>query len=94
MDAETWLTAEEAVEKGFADEIEQEKQIAACVKDGKTYINGQEMDFSRYKNPPKLLIAEPHTEPSKAEKTDYDGLFAVYQAQIEANKNNIWRDKQ
>lgn len=93
MDAETWLTAEEAVEKGFADEIEQEKQVAACVKDGKVFINGQEMDFSRYKNPPKLLIAEQSNEPPKAKKTDYSGLFAVYQAKIEANKNNIWRDK-
>lgn len=31
MAAETWLTAEECKEKGFADEIEEAKQVAACV---------------------------------------------------------------
>lgn len=32
MDAETWLTGEEAVEMGFADELEQEVALAACAK--------------------------------------------------------------
>lgn len=32
MDAETWLTGEEAVEMGFADELEQEVALAACSK--------------------------------------------------------------
>lgn len=31
MDAETWLTASEAVDKGFADELEESKLLAACL---------------------------------------------------------------
>lgn len=31
MDAETWLSAKECKEKGFADEIEETKQVAACI---------------------------------------------------------------
>lgn len=54
MDKETWLTAEEAVEKGFADEIEESKKIAASL-DGDFFIfNGLKMDLSRFDNPPKI----------------------------------------
>ena len=91
MDAETWLTAEEAVEKGFADEIEESQEVAACVKDGKLYVNEQEMDFSRYRHPPKMLVAQAaQTEPNKpaeVTQTDNSGLFALYQAAIQANEN-------
>jgi ATP-dependent protease ClpP protease subunit len=43
LDAETWMTAEEAVEKGFADELGQELQVAASVPEG------------RFKNTPERL---------------------------------------
>lgn len=59
LDAETWLTAEEAVAYGLADEIEQTKQVAASVRNGKLVINGREMDLSPYKNPPKVISAVP-----------------------------------
>src|SRR5690606_18944453 len=58
MDAETWMTAEEAVELGFADRIEESKQIAASLRDGVLVIQGHEVDLSRYRNPPKILIAQ------------------------------------
>lgn len=58
MDAETWMTAEEAVELGFADRIEESKQIAASLRDGVLVIQGHEVDLSRYRNPPKVLIAQ------------------------------------
>ncbi|MGB9825910.1 MAG: Clp protease ClpP, partial [Desulfofundulus sp.] len=54
MDAETWMTAEEALELGFADQIEETKKLAASLKDGRLIINGQEFDLGRFKNPPKL----------------------------------------
>ncbi len=50
LDAETWLSADDCLELGFADETEEAKQIAACLT--------KEM-LSRYKNIPKDLIAEP-----------------------------------
>lgn len=59
LDAETWLTADEAVEYGFADEIEESKQVAASVRNGRLVINGQEMDLSAYRHPPKFVVAVP-----------------------------------
>ena len=54
LDAETWLSAKDCHEYGFADEIEEAKQAAACVD--KKYL-------SRYKNvPEELLKVEPDKE--------------------------------
>lgn len=80
MDAETWLTADEAVQYGFADEIEQAKQVAASVRNGRLIVNGQEMDLSRYKHPPKIVAGIPSIEridqdPDGAE--DMAPLFTV-----------------
>jgi ATP-dependent Clp protease protease subunit len=50
LDAETWMTAEEAVANGFADEIEEDKQIAASINDKTFAINGLNVDISRFKN--------------------------------------------
>lgn len=54
MDAETWMTAEEAVEYGFADELEAAKQVAASIKDNLLIMNGQEFDLRKFQNPPKM----------------------------------------
>lgn len=56
MDAETWLTAQEAVEKGFADEIEEAKQVAAALDGRFLTVNGQKFDLGRFKNPPKAAF--------------------------------------
>lgn len=61
MDAETWLSAEECVEYGFADELEEAKQAAACLN--------KEM-LARYKNVPAVLLAigqDPDHEPDPDE---------------------------
>jgi len=58
LDAETWLSAEDCLEYGFADEIEEAKQVAACVD--KKFLD-------RYKNTPiELLAEEPDPEGVKA----------------------------
>ncbi len=54
VQAETWLTAEEAVSYGFADEIEETKQLAASMGNGHLIMNGLTFDLSRYRNTPKL----------------------------------------
>lgn len=59
LDAETWLTAEEAVEMGFADELEEEKAIAASLNGGVLTVNGQAVDLNKFKNPPKLAFIPP-----------------------------------
>ncbi|WP_147565138.1 head maturation protease, ClpP-related [Clostridium tyrobutyricum] len=50
LDAETWMTAEEALEFGFADEIEEEKQVAASLNNRIFAINGLKVDITKYKN--------------------------------------------
>ena len=79
LDAETWLTAEEAVSYGLADEIEQSKQVAASLQNGKVVINGREMDLSPYRNAAKLISAVPKAqEPiSEPEKEDMAPAFTI-----------------
>lgn len=62
MDAETWLSADDCLEYGFCDEVEEAKEIAACL-DKKV--------LARYKNTPAELLAggqdsepNPGTEPT------------------------------
>lgn len=64
MADETWYTGSEAVEKGFADVLE-EKEVAACIKnDNIIALGGQEFDISNYKNFRKNLFAKvAKTEP-------------------------------
>lgn len=52
MEDETWMTAQDAIDYGFADEIEESKQIAASLRNGVLVINGQEVDISRFANVP------------------------------------------
>lgn len=47
--AETWLTASDAVAKGFADEIE-ETEVSACMAGNILEINGQKINIKNYKN--------------------------------------------
>lgn len=57
MDAETWLSAKDCLEYGFADEIEETKQVAACL---------DKEVLGRYKNTPEGLLAdkpEPDNDP-------------------------------
>ena len=92
MDAETWLTAEECVEKGFADEIEQEKQVAASVNGEFLMLNGQEFDLSRFKNAPKFAFLppeKPNKEPPKKDEQTNIGLLSLYEKQLQINKNMI-----
>lgn len=49
LNAETWLTAADALQKGFCDEIE-ETEVKACLKDGQLLINGQKFNIKDYKN--------------------------------------------
>lgn len=61
MTAETWMTAEDAFIYGFTDEIEEQKQVAASIKDGHVFVNNLEMDFTRYLNAPQFPVNEGKT---------------------------------
>jgi len=59
MDDETWFTAQEAVDYGFADEIEEGKEVAATIDGGFLMLNNIKVDASRYKNMPEIKTQEP-----------------------------------
>ena len=54
LDAETWMTAEEAVKQGFATKLEDTQKVAASLRGTKAMFNGIGMDWSSFKNAPKL----------------------------------------
>lgn len=56
LDSETWLTAQDAFDKGFCDEIEEEKQVAASLNGEFLNVNGVNMDLKRFKNTPKFVF--------------------------------------
>ena len=80
LNAETWMTAEEAVDMGFADELEAEKKIAASlVRPGVFTVQGREFDLSRFANVPDQWAApRDAAKPSKrdAEKALRDAGFS------------------
>lgn len=65
VNAETWLTADEAVKLGFADVIEDSKQISACIMNGQLMVNGQSIDVSRFRSTPQFMYIEDLTQASQ-----------------------------
>ncbi|MBG9766204.1 head maturation protease, ClpP-related [Paenibacillus polymyxa] len=63
LDAETWLSADEAISYGLADEIDQGKEIAASLNAGVLNVNGQDMNLSKYKNAPKIFVVTAAAQP-------------------------------
>lgn len=69
MDAETWMTADEAFANGFSTHIEDEIKVAASL-DGNFLIYGDvRIDTSSFKNfesfRPKIIVAEEENEPEQ-----------------------------
>lgn len=66
LDAETWMSAEEAVENGFADEVEGQLEVTAKMAGTIAVFNGIPMDVSNYVNvPERLLNMAPPSIPMK-----------------------------
>lgn len=55
MDAETWMTGQEAFEKGFIDELVENEQVAASVNDSSMLVNGVQFNFGNIANKDNLL---------------------------------------
>lgn len=77
MDAETLFTAEEAVEAGFADELDEAKKIAASISGNTLTINGRQVDLTAYRSFPREKIAaggpaviDPHQAPASQAATE------------------------
>ena len=82
MDAETWLTAKDSKELGFADGIDEEKQIAASVDGDFLMMNGQKMDLSRYKNAPDFekIIPDKGTKTNSVVNVNNNSVFSEVDA--------------
>jgi ATP-dependent protease ClpP protease subunit len=68
MKAETWMSAQDAVDKGFADEVRGVVKAAAIVGNKKAIFNGVTFDLSRFHNVPAFTATteqqtERHTPP-------------------------------
>lgn len=63
MSAETWMSPQVAVEKGFADEMRGVVKTAAVTGTSRVIINGVEHDLSRFHNVPKFnaTTTQPNT---------------------------------
>ncbi len=85
MDAETWMTADEAKEYGFADDVEEEKQVAASV--GGFFMN-------KYRNVPENLknqeipVVDPNEENQESNLDNPANAVEIYKAK---RKNNYRR---
>ncbi|MFA5130412.1 MAG: head maturation protease, ClpP-related [Patescibacteria group bacterium] len=89
LDAETWLTAQEAMYYGMADEIQMDVQIAASINDRFINFNGIESDLSRFKRPDeaarKFISYEPPKEfQAPDSKADY---YKLKKLQNERRRN-------
>ncbi|MBA2943204.1 Clp protease ClpP [Paenibacillus sp. CGMCC 1.16610] len=58
MDAETWMSAEEALDQGFIDEVEAGSTVTAMMQGTVAMVNGVSMNFERFINPPQLPQAK------------------------------------
>jgi len=89
MDAETWMTGEEAVAFGFADVLEEGKGYTASLgENGKAIINGKEVEIGKFSAFPTDKL------PKKVEKTSENKPeivvnFSIFEAQIALNSNSL-----
>ncbi|KEO84764.1 head maturation protease, ClpP-related [Tumebacillus flagellatus] len=74
MDAETWMTATEAVEKGFADEVEDAIPVSASARGRMAFFNGVEHDLTRFMNAPNLPEHVPPPAPTPAPVPKNEGV--------------------
>jgi ATP-dependent Clp protease, protease subunit len=63
MDDETWMTASDAIEMGFADELQEEVKIAASINEGFLIFNNEKFDTKNFKKIPKIENRADDPEP-------------------------------
>lgn len=65
MSAETWLTADEAVDKKFADKIDEQTTVEAYVDGRNMVINGYCFDIQQFSNMPQAAIKSTPIQPGR-----------------------------
>lgn len=75
MDAETWMTGQEAYDKGFIDELIQDEQVAASINDSSMLVNGIQFSFGNIANKDNLLNKfKPNEEKSLSKEEHLESL--------------------
>jgi len=83
LDAETWLSAEEAVDLGFADVLEKEQKIAACYSGDNVKFKNVEVHLNKFKTFPKSKFTEHKPKPKTLSlKQRHEHNISVLTAQI------------
>ena len=54
MDDETWMTADEALDYGFVDTVDEKEAVTNSLRGGRLIMNSVSCDLSRYKNAAQL----------------------------------------
>ena len=54
MDAETWMSADEALAYGFVDEVDADEQVNNSLQNGIAVVNNISIDMTGYRRPEKL----------------------------------------
>lgn len=54
MDAETWMSADEALAYGFVDEVDTDEQVENFLQGSVAVVNNVSIDMARFKQPEKL----------------------------------------
>lgn len=87
LDNETFLTADECVEKGFADEIESE-EIAASISNNNLIMNGIKHNLNKFKQPDKL-VAKYNNKINNKSKKGVKGNMAYKEFKTEEDFNSF-----
>lgn len=94
MDEETWLTAREALEKGFCTSVDESLQMVACRKGTDLIVNGLPMSMDVLKGLPVDKYEEKGEEPMEVTaellRTDYVEVYdEVFNAGVAAERARL-----
>lgn len=71
MDDETWMTAQEALDNGFIDEIDSSMVVEDCIKGNQLIINSCAFDLSNFQKIDKIKSLLGEKPPENAKKEDH-----------------------
>lgn len=93
MDGETWLTAEDAISYGLADQIDKEKKLAASLTNGMLFFNGINVKAGKFKHLPldKIEFHEVPSEPARPKPSELENAIhaEVYKKFLQVNERRI-----
>ena len=69
MDDETWMTAQEALDYGFVDQLDSDTEVVNSLKDGMLIVNSVSCDLSRFKRGEEVAAIMDKISAHKGEKS-------------------------